>query len=118
MKFENGNWIFEDGSYRLYKALGLYDESKKAKQEEKRERTFIFSNAKADTFKAFCRDMLIDTICEPYDAKNKFFSCIMSEDDFVEAKAFCDEFCRPEKATQKCKPKVICIIIEETHVML
>lgn len=111
MKFENGNWYIEDGSYRMYQR---YFEAQKAKQKKKRERTFVISNAKAGTFKAFCRDMLIDTICEPYNAKNKFFSCIMSEDDFVEAKAFCDEFCRPEKATQKCKSKVICIIIEET----
>ena len=114
MKFENENWKFKGGSYRLYKALGLYDEAQKAKQEEKRERTFIISNAKVETFKAFCRDMRIDTICKPYDKKNKFFSCLMSEDDFVEAKAFCDEFCKPKMAESKYKPKVICIIIEET----
>lgn len=114
MKFENGNLYIEDGSYRMYQR---YFEAQKAKQEEKRERTFIISNAKAGTFKAFCRDMLIDTICEPYNAKNKFFSCIMSEDEFVKAKLFCDKFCKPEKAEQKCVPSVVCIIIEETLIL-
>ena len=79
-----------------------------------RERTFIISNSKANVFKAFCRDMLIPTEITKADAKNKMFYCIMSEDDFTEAKAFCDEFCRPKKAEEKCKQKVVCIIIEET----
>ena len=80
----------------------------------KQERRFIISNSKAGTFKAFCRDMLIPAEITKADEKNKMFYCIMSDDDFVEAKAFCDEFCKPKEAESKCKPKVVCIIIEET----
>lgn len=83
----------------------------------KQERKFIISNSKARTFKAFCRDMLIPTEITKADEKNKMFYCIMSENDFVEAKAFCDKFCKPEKAEEKCNREVIYIIIEETRIV-
>lgn len=79
-----------------------------------KERTFIISNRKSELFKYFCLGNDIDTISSAHDEKNRYFSCLMTDREFAKAKAFCDKFCKPEKATQKCKSKVICIIIEET----
>lgn len=83
-----------------------------------KERTFIISNKKAELFKYFCLVNEIDTISSAHDEKNRYFSCLMTDREFAEAKLFCDRFCKPEKAVQKCKAKVVCIIIEETHVIL
>ena len=79
-----------------------------------KERTFIISNRKAELFKYFCLGNDIDTISSAHDEKNRYFSCLMTDRDFVEAKAFCDKFCKSEKAERKCASSVVCIIIEET----
>lgn len=80
-----------------------------------KERTFIISNKKAELFKYFCLGNDIDTIDCAYDKKNRYFSCLMTDREFAEAKAFCDRFCKPEKAEEKHGMEVICIIIEETR---
>lgn len=79
-----------------------------------KEKTFIISNKKAELFKYFCLGKDIDTISSVHDKKNRYFSCLMTDREFAEAKAFCDKYCKPEKAERKCAPSVVCIIIEET----
>ena len=80
-----------------------------------KERTFIISNRKAELFKYFCLVNEIDTISSAHDEKNRYFSCLMTDQEFAEAKSFCDKFCKPEKAEEKYNKEVICIIIEETR---
>ena len=41
----------------------------------------------------------------------------MTDKEFAEAKAFCDKFCKLEKAEEKHNKEVICIIIEETRII-
>jgi hypothetical protein len=81
----------------------------------KKERIFIISNAKADLFKEYCRQLQIDTITTAYDEKNRYFSCLMTDQELSEAKAFCDMWCRPERKENPC---LIYIIIEETRILL
>nr|DAR44105.1 MAG TPA: hypothetical protein [Caudoviricetes sp.] len=100
----------KDGSARLYDAIRNHEEQK--------ERTFIISNKKAELFKYFCLGNDIDTISSSHDEKNRYFSCLMTDKEFAEAKSFCDKYCRPEKAKEKCNREVICIIIEETRIVL
>lgn len=100
----------KDGSARLYDAI-------KNHAEERKERTFVISNKKAELFKYFCLGNDIDTIDCAYDEKNRYFSCLMTDREFAEAKAFCDKFCKPEKAEEKHGREVICIIIEETRIL-
>lgn len=83
-----------------------------------KERTFIISNKKAELFKYFCLGNDIDTISSAHDEKNRYFSCLMTDREFAKAKAFCDKFCKPEKAEEKCNREVVCIIIEETRIIL
>lgn len=99
----------KDGSARLYDAIRNHEEQK--------ERTFIISNKKAELFKYFCLGNDIDTISSAHDKKNRYFSCLMTDREFAEAKAFCDKFCKPEKAEEKCNKEVVCIIIEETRIL-
>lgn len=82
-----------------------------------KERTFIISNKKAELFKYFCLGNDIDTISSAYNEKNRYFSCLMTDQEFAEAKSFCDKFCKPEKAEEKYNKEVICIIIEETRII-
>lgn len=96
----------KDGYVRLYDAIRNHEEQK--------ERTFIISNKKAELFKYFCLGNDIDTISSAHDEKNRYFSCLMTDREFAEAKAFCDKFCKPERAEEKCATSVVCIIIEET----
>ena len=83
-----------------------------------KERTFIISNKKAELFKYFCLGNDIDTISSAHDEKNRYFSCLMTDREFAKAKAFCDKFCKPEKAEEKYNKEVVCIIIEETRIIL
>lgn len=83
-----------------------------------KERTFIISNKKAELFKYFCLGNDIDTISSAHDKKNRYFSCLMTDKEFAEAKTFCDKFCKPEKAEEKHNKEVVCIIIEETRIIL
>lgn len=83
-----------------------------------KERTFIISNKKAELFKYFCLGNDIDTISSAHDEKNRYFSCLMTDREFAEAKSFCDKYCKPEKAEGKCNKEVVCIIIEETRIIL
>ena len=83
-----------------------------------KERTFIIGNKKAELFKYFCLGKDIDTISSAHDEKNRYFSCLMTDQEFAEAKSFCDKFCKPEKAEEKHSMAVICIIIEETRILL
>ena len=83
-----------------------------------KERTFIISNKKAELFKYFCLGNDIDTISSAHDEKNRYFSCLMTDQEFAEAKSFCNKFCKPEKAEEKRSREVICIIIEETRIFL
>lgn len=78
-----------------------------------KERTFIISNRKAELFKYFCLGNDIDTISSAHDEKNRYFSCLMTDKEFAEAKAFC----KLEKAEEKHNKEVICIIIEETRII-
>lgn len=71
---------------------------------------------KAELFKYFCLRNDIDTISSAHDKKNRYFSCLMTDQEFVEAKSFCDKFCKPE-AEEKYNKEVICIIIEETRII-
>ena len=80
-----------------------------------KERTFIIGNKKAELFKYFCLGNDIDTISTAYDKKNRYFSCLMTDREFAEAKSFCDKFCKPEE--EKYNKEVICIIIEETRII-
>lgn len=82
-----------------------------------KERTFIISNKKAELFKYFCLGNDIDTISSAHDEKNRYFSCLMADREFAEAKSFCDKYCKPEKAEEKHNREVICIIIEETRII-
>lgn len=41
----------------------------------------------------------------------------MTDREFAEAKSFCDKYCKPEKAEEKCNREVIYIIIEETRIV-
>lgn len=82
-----------------------------------KERTFIISNKKAELFKYFCLGNDIDTISSDHDEKNRYFSCLMTDQEFAEAKSFCDKFCKPEKAEEKNSKEVVCIIIEETRII-
>lgn len=82
-----------------------------------KERTFLISNKKAELFKYFYLGNDIGTISSVYDEKNRYFSCLMTDREFAEAKAFCDKFCKPEKAEEKYNKEVICIIIEETRIL-
>lgn len=52
----------------------------------KKERIFIISNAKADLFKEYCRQLQIDTITTAYDEKNRYFSCLMTDQELSERK--------------------------------
>lgn len=99
----------KDGSARLYDAIRNHEKQK--------ERTFIISNKKAELFKYFCLGNDIDTISSAHDEKNRYFSCVMTDREFAEAKSFCDKFCKPEKAEEKHNEEVICIIIEETRII-
>lgn len=99
----------KDGSARLYDTIRNHEEQK--------ERTFIISNKKAELFKYFCLGNDIDTISYAHDKKNRYFSCLMTDIEFAEAKAFCDKYCKPEKEEEKCNMEVVCIIIEETRIV-
>ena len=79
--------------------------------------TCYTSNRKAELFKYFCFGNDIDTISSAHDEKNRYFSCLMTDKEFAEAKAFCDKFCKLEKAEEKHNKEVICIIIEETRII-
>lgn len=89
-----------DHEYDCSDILGIFDSMKKA-----------------ELFKYFCLGKDIDTISSAHDKKNRYFSCLMTDREFAEAKAFCDKFCKPGKAEEKCNREVICIIIEETRII-
>lgn len=89
--------------------------------QNKKERIFEISNAKAGYFKEYCRSFRIPTIISQHDNFKRFI-CFMDEDELFKAKLFCDVKCKPEAKRQnmdkesEMKQKIsVFIIIEETR---
>lgn len=82
-------------------------------KQRKQQRTFDVHISKAKQFADYCEANGIIYGTQNYGSYWKF-SCLMSDGELAEARAYCDWLCGKRKAQpEECKPE--CIIIEVTR---